>query len=109
MSPGGSWGYPALALRSLVYANPWVSSYAFEKETELSMTWHTFISRLIPHRSKEIGPSILTDCEQDLKNNFVPGKWKQWLRTPVSAGGGGTIEFSDMSVWTRIDHKQKIW
>lgn len=106
-SRGGSWGYPALALRSVVYANPWIAGYNFEKEAELSTTWLTFISRLIPHSVVKIDDSILCDLVQNLKEKFGPGRWEDWLHTPISAGGGGSIEFSDPSRWTYLQHRVK--
>lgn len=107
ISLGGSWGYPALALRSIVYANPWVSNYSFEKETEMSNTWMTFISRLVPHATIKLDNSILSDCEKNLRSVFGPGAWADWLCTPVSAGGGGSVETSDMQRWTKLECKQK--
>lgn len=107
ISQGGSWGYPALALRSIVYANPWVSNYSFERETEMSNTWMTFISRLIPHSCLQVDASIFNDCITNLRSAFGPGKWKEWIHTPVSAGGGGPVEISDLSKWTKLERKQK--
>lgn len=107
LSPGGSWGYPALALRSLCYANPWISSYEFEHEVELSTSWLTFISRLMPHSTHEREEPLkwLMDCMINLTQQFGPGPWFDWISTPVSAGGGGSIETSDMSRWTYLTHK----
>lgn len=107
LSEGGAWGYPALALRSIVYANPWISSYSFEQESELSSTWITFISRLLPHATKPLGFDIFDDCILDLRNNFGKGPWIDWLKTPISAGGGGTTETSDITRWTYLEHKEK--
>lgn len=107
VSQGGSWGYPALGLRTLIYANPWVGNYSFEQETELSSSWMTFISRLIPHATKQLDVSMMDDCLIDLKNRFGPGDWEDWICTPISAGGGGCIEFNDFNKWTYLEHKEK--
>lgn len=107
VSSGGSWGYPALAMRSIVYANPWISSYAFDKEEELSNTWLTFISRLVPHQSDLSTLPINWDehIKHDLTSQFGDGPWGSWLRTPTSAGGGGSVEFMG-SDWVRLYHRQ---
>lgn len=102
---GGIQGYPALALRSIVYANPWISTYTYERETELSNTWMTFISRLIPHSVVRMDHSIYEEVVSDLKGNFGPGKWMEWMRTPISAGGGGCIEFMDHGDWMSLTHE----
>nr|QXV86550.1 RNA-dependent RNA polymerase [Totiviridae sp.] len=107
VSVSGSWGYPAMALHSLIYANPWISSYQFEREVEMSGSWLTFVSRLLPHAVEEVGFDILSDCLLNLEESFGPGRWKDWLKTPISAGGGGSIEFTDFSRWTRLEHRVK--
>lgn len=103
VSAGGSWGYPALSLRSIVYASPWVSSYDFEQEDELSSVHLTFLSRLLPHRCR-VG--IESFCESLFVDNmsyrFGPGRWADWYHTPVSAGGGGPIELSDPNRWVQM-------
>lgn len=108
ITPGGSFGYPALALRSIVYANPWISSYSFEKEAELTGTWMTCLSRWLLHRTP--GSKLIPYWEgcviQNLVEVFGPGEWKSWLHTPISAGGGGCVEISDMSEWTTLSHER---
>lgn len=108
VTPGGSFGYPALATRSIVYANPWISSYAFEKEAELTGTWMTLLSRWLIHRTPSNGlVEYWEGCVvQNLKEVFGPGQWLSWLHTPISAGGGGCVEISDMSSWTTLTHER---
>lgn len=106
VSSGGSWGYPALALRSVVNANPWISSYSFEKEQELASTWLTYISRMIPHSSDSstLPTTWHEDIVADLNNSFGDGPWLKWLTTPQSAGGGGPVELMKWD-WVRLEHE----
>lgn len=109
ISTGGSWGYPCLGMRTICYANPWVSSYQFEQETELASTIMTFFSRLIPHRTHS---NILMPFLEDLfttamSHRFGPGPWAQWLQTPMSVGGGGCEETSVPSQWIQLRKIQR--
>lgn len=103
VSSGGSWGYPALSFRSIVFASPWVSNYDFEKEDELASVHLTLLSRLLPHRA---APGIERFSEalfvHNLSTRFGPGQWADWYHTPISAGGGGPSELSVPSRWTQI-------
>lgn len=105
LSMGGAWGYPALGMRTLMYANPWISSYTYEAETELSSGWMTLLSRLLPHSTQplQVKEFILRQCQNHLKGTFGKLDWHSWLRTPVSAGGGGTSETSDPRVWKSLE------
>ncbi|UHK03216.1 MAG: RNA-dependent RNA polymerase [Sanya totivirus 12] len=113
VSIGGSWGYPVLGLRTVVYANPWVSNYQFEEETELASTLLTFHSRLIPHRVA--GNSLELFCKKMflhvMKMMFGAGAWEDWYHTPICVGGGGCNENSIPSKWTqlrKIERKQRF-
>lgn len=103
-SMGGSWGYPALGLRSVIGANPWISKYTYDNETEMSGAWLTLYSRLLPHTTKI--PTLtrfLYGCiVSDLTTNFGHNNWLDWLLTPISAGGGGCMEVTDVKRWTRL-------
>lgn len=110
LSDGGGVGYPALGARTLLYANPWVSSYKYEKELELANSWMTFVSRLHRHAVRGLGYSLqdtyIKWISAALRQEFGPGPWESWVRTPVSAGGGGPIEFSDPGSWTQLQHEE---
>lgn len=102
----GILGYAALGLKSILYASPWVTKYTYDNEIEISNSWLTYYSRLLPH-------TITTGCltkyiQQELVNELnrlqKDEGWIDWLRTPISAGGGGPSEWSDPSVWTTVDH-----
>lgn len=113
VSGGGSWGYPCLGLRTICYANPWVSSYEFDEEGELASTVLTFFSRLVPHRTS--GSCLNVYIERlfvsVMTAQFGPGQWGDWFRTPSSVGGGGCAELSDPSRWVqlrKIERKQRF-
>lgn len=101
----GILGYPCLALRTIFYANPWITQYTPEFEEEIAASWLTYYSRLLPHRvtgdiHKFIQNNVLTNIKGASK--FKHLDWSSWLRTPISAGGGGPMEWSDISRWTTI-------
>lgn len=110
LSDGGGVGYPALGARTLMYANPWVSSYKYEKELELASSWMTFISRLHRHAARGVGdtlgPIYVGWMSNALRQEFGAGPWRDWVCTPVSAGGGGPVEFSDPGTWTQLQHQE---
>lgn len=108
-SRGGVWGYPCLALSSAVYANPWISSYQLEKEEEMSNIHMTILSRYLVHRTggnsvKSFFRKWTVGC---LTSSFGPGRWDDWVSTPMSAGGGGCYEMNDFKKWVRIDRKMR--
>lgn len=101
-SSRGSLGFPALGLRSVIYANPWINSYQYSAETECSNNWLTFISRLLPHSVTSDNFLVYTYklMLNDISLSFGPNSWPDWLLTPISAGGGGTIEVMDNQWYT---------
>lgn len=110
-SPAGSWGYPALGLRSLMYAQPWISKYTYDSEVELSSAWLTYYSRLIPHttRLNQLTQFIYNCTVMDLTKTFGHNeKWFDWLLTPISAGGGGCIEVTNPTVWCTLNRTKDI-
>lgn len=109
-SPKGILGYPALALRTIIYANPWITEYNMEFEEEISNGWLTFYSRLLPWRVSDnihawIRNAILKDISDHSKFKHLP--WSDWLHTPISCGGGGPVEWSDPSKWVTIVRDNK--
>lgn len=93
-SIGGAWGFPALSLRSIVYANPWIESYNFDKEEELSNSWMTLLSRFTPHctNTSNLIEQVIKKWNHNLVVSFGDKEWKKLIRTPASAGGLGCIE-----------------
>lgn len=101
----GSWGYPALGLRSVVYSQPWISNYTYENEVELTTSWLTYYSRLIPFATQQqrLRSFIYALIENNLKTQFGTGvRWMDWLLTPISAGGGGCLENTDYDRWSKL-------
>lgn len=99
----GIMGYPALGLKTIVFANPWLENYMLEFEEEIANGWLTYYSRMLPFRvceglDKWIFNTIIHDIMQQTKFKSFP--WKDWLHTPVCAGGGGPSEWSKPSCWT---------
>lgn len=109
-SSRGSLGFPALGLRSLVYANPWVSNYKFEYELETSQAWSTVTSRLLQHATdpENLIKYINTLTIHDLQSRFGNQKWRELLLTPVSAGGLGYIEHTDITKWHLLDKRKSV-
>lgn len=105
ISKGGNWAYPALGMRSICYANPWLDHYTYSEETEVSNCWLTLLSRLLPHATRvdNLVRTIYRHCSNNLTQLFGNHDWQSWLSTPISAGGGGTIETSDASKWVVFD------
>lgn len=110
LSEGGGIGYPALGARTLMYANPWVSSYQYEQELEMANSWMTFISRIHRHAVRghddSLAETYIGWMTVALQQQFGPGPWRDWVCTPVSAGGGGPIEFSVPGRWTQLQHEE---
>ncbi|KMQ93495.1 RNA-dependent RNA polymerase [Lasius niger] len=105
ISRGGNWAYPALGLRSICYANPWLDHYTYHEEIEVSNCWLTYLSRMWPHAVNGVGlmSFIKSHCIMNLKQLFGDYDWDSWLSTPISAGGGGCLEMSDVSKWVFFD------
>lgn len=104
VSQQGCIGYPALGLRSVVYASPWVSGYTFSEEVELSNSWLTFYSRMLPHTTNVVLFTSVTQAVmvKHLSNAFGRKDWTSWLATPISAGGGGPMEWSVPEKWCSL-------
>lgn len=111
-SDRGVEGYPALSIRSLVYANPWIESYNFEGPSELSNSWLVLYSRFLCHYTDPEFHSFIFSLAGDGLSHFFPHvsrhEWDCWLRTPVCAGGGGPLEWSDPSVWHTITYTREV-
>nr|APG76023.1 hypothetical protein 2 [Hubei toti-like virus 14] len=109
-SKGGSWAFPALDLKSITHAPPWVANYQFAMEEECSTAWNTLFSRLLPHSvdPEKTADWIEKQCITDLNSRFgrhLP--WKSWLRTPISAGGGGYVQRSSLTSWTILKKEKE--
>lgn len=109
-SESGSWAYPALGLKTLMYANPWIDNYTYEREEEVAKGWMTFASRLIPHTTNpNMHADIKMHCIRNLEQLYGKRDWNSWLSTPMSAGGGGCTEWQDENIrWCTLIRDQEI-
>lgn len=100
----GVFGYPALGMKSIFYASPWLEQYQMEKHQELVRSFLAFYSRMLPYRTNEnLHSFIHQHIVRALTTSFGPSShYLSWLRTPMSIGGGGPSEWSDPQVWTTI-------
>lgn len=109
-SERGIIGYPALAVHSIIYAAPWLTHFELQHEQEISNSWLTLYSRFLPHA---LDVFALTDVIKKLitadvrQHSRISGDLNAWLNTPISAGGGGPIEWSNVKQWCTIvtDHE----
>ncbi|URQ09146.1 RNA-dependent RNA polymerase [Halyomorpha halys toti-like virus 1] len=111
--PLGVLGVPAIGLRSVFYANPWISSYEFEAEEESCHAWLTFLSRIMPYRQDdEVVDWIKHHMIQTL-SKFGNLDWDAYIHSPIGCGGGGPVEFLDprklVSLRTTYGSRRSIW
>lgn len=105
-SVGGTWGYPASAIKSISYANAWLDMENLVNiETETSVRWLTLYSRLRPHSRDEeaLQEWVKRHACADLRRQFGDGPWMNWLSTPIGVGGGGPCEWSVQEKWTATE------
>lgn len=109
-SRGGSWAFPALDLKTITHAAPWITNTQFIMEEECATAWHTLLSRMLPHSTDpdRIKAAIEKYTISDLNNRFGRDKdWSRWLHTPLSAGGGGYVETSNPAEWAVIEKEAR--
>lgn len=110
-SPRGVIGYPASAMGATLYAPPWLDRYSLEKEQEVAKNWLTLYSRYLPHSidTHNLTDTIRTLIKINIRQQFhVRGDLDAWLDTPIPAGGGGPIEWSDLRHWSRLESDDDI-
>lgn len=103
-APSGILGYPALALKSICYASPWITTYDPNNPQELATNWLTWASRLLPLSLPNCQPQLTRFIQDQMKADL-----RRWglkvssasldaaIRTPISAGGLGCVEWTDLS------------
>lgn len=104
-SPRGILGYPANGLSAIIFSPPWLARYQLEKEQEVSKSWLTFYSRLLPHslETQSLTTFFRKRISEAVKTmGNIRGSLQNWLNTPISAGGGGPIEWSNPKEWSSI-------
>lgn len=100
----GVFGYPALGMRSIFYASPWLENYQLEKHQEVVRSFLAYYSRVLPYRTTDrIHAFIHSHILSALNERFGRSTfYEAWLRTPMSIGGGGPVEWSEPDIWTSI-------
>lgn len=100
-APQGILGYPALGLKSILWASPWIANFEAANPQEVSKNWMCWLSRMLPltltGRELEISDYVRLQARRDLLR-WNPALARQpldeALATPVSAGGLGCNEWS---------------
>lgn len=96
-SKNGTWGYPVLGIRSIYYANPWITNFQMTSEEEIAGLWFMVASRLVPHSMDpefllaEVQKSAVAHIKQH-NPRLSLSDIRDWLRTPTYLGGGGPVE-----------------
>jgi hypothetical protein len=97
-TPTGIIGYPALALKSIYYASPWLDQYQRSVQSEISHSWWTYVSRILPFRTDN--SVILSTIERMGRDIwFREDEFYKWVQTPMCLGGGGVMETSAQQYW----------
>lgn len=92
----GSFGYPARALRSIFWANPWLPELEAKTPLQIVKGWMTLASRLAPFYPKLRRPELWRRfvrrdlARWSLKNEHY---WEGYLLTPACAGGACPLEW----------------
>jgi hypothetical protein len=120
-SPSGVYSYPALGLKSIMYANPWLSTFNPSDPSEMATNWITWYSRLLPLRcdppqfgndgGDRLARFIQSEYISDLRrwhSKFTRSQYLDWICTPLSAGGGGPLEWSKIDSWCTIKMRAPI-
>lgn len=94
-TPSGVIGYPARALRSIFWANPWIPELESKFPSHIAKSWWTYFSRLRPfvpdiplHRMQQL-------VADDLARWGGAAPWKQYVATPQSVGGAAPLEVAN--------------
>lgn len=104
-SPRGVFGYPGSAMGSVLYAPPWLERYELDAPQEVSSGWLTLYSRYLPHTLDvcSLTKKVKKYIKMSVQASFGRiSNLDDWLATPISAGGGGPIEWSDFSRWSSM-------
>lgn len=100
-------GYAARAVRSIFFANPWLDMSAVSVPSEVSGKWWTLLSRVMNSHNglfkSESDLSWFLSGIVDDVGGWLGGRVSKKLlydaiATPISMGGLGVFEFSDVSM-----------
>jgi len=119
-APSGVLGYPALGLKGVMFASPWITNYDPTNPQEVSKNWMTWLSRLLP--------LAMTPCQKNVSDwvrRLTTSDLMRWgphmsrrllnhaLSTPICAGGLGCLEWSDGRQWVVLDvqgrERNSVW
>lgn len=97
-------GYPARAVRSIFYSNPWLDDTIETKPQEVASKWYTMLGRMmistnlfptLKHRKNFVG-SMANDINSWSGRNSKIQDVYAALKTPISVGGLGMMENMEM-------------
>lgn len=97
-------GYPARAVRSIFYSNPWLDDTIETKPQEVASKWYTMLGRMmistnlfptLKHRKNFIG-SMANDINSWSGRNSKIQDVYAALKTPIGVGGLGMMENMEM-------------
>lgn len=114
-APQGVLGYPALGLKGVMFASPWIANFDPTNPQEVSKNWMTWLSRLLPlalpTHQETLSRAVRALCLSDI-NRWSPKLGRtliaRALGTPVSAGGLGCMEWASGEWWVlKNEHKER--
>lgn len=87
-------GAAGRALRSLFYANPWVTNYQFQDPSTISASWLLFISRMqdLGNRDWLLHQAAADMARWSRTQDWTSSRWLKLLKTDSGLGGLGTID-----------------
>lgn len=96
LTSDGSFGYPARALRSIFWANPWLPELEAKTPLQVVKGWMTLASRIAPYHKKLSRPDMWRRfIRRDLARWSLKTEhyWEGYLLTPASVGGACPLEW----------------
>lgn len=106
------YGYPARAVRSLFYANPWIEGKQFKGVSELVNNWWVWISRFFPFVNNNrflnwAQHQLCADVTRWARTDISVKDIKALIKTPLQIGGLGVVETWDWSTCNVVNEKRE--